>query len=83
MEIYTLDCPIENIPKYIGFTSKSLNERLKEHLRDNRNTKKCSWIKNLKNKNMIPIIKIQNLLLYLLMGNFFETITVLLSPFLV
>ena len=57
MEIYTLDCPIENIPKYIGFTSKSLNERLKEHLRDNRNTKKCSWIKNLKNKNMIPIIK--------------------------
>ena len=36
--------------------SKSLNERLKEHLRDNRNTKKCSWIKNLKNKNMIPII---------------------------
>ena len=41
MEIYTLDCPIENIPKYIGFTSKSLNERLKEHLRDNRNTKKC------------------------------------------
>lgn len=57
MEIYTLDCPIKNIPKYVGFTSKSFKRKVERTFERYRNTKKCSWIKNLKNKNMIPIIK--------------------------
>ena len=45
MEIYTLDCPIKNIPKYIGFTSKSLNEK-KKHNRKGKNIIKCDLNNN-------------------------------------
>lgn len=34
MIIYTLSDPISGVVKYIGKTSKTLNERMKNHLKD-------------------------------------------------
>lgn len=59
MFIYSLSDPITKEIRYIGFTSRSiLDKRLSEHLRDNRKTRKNSWIKSLKNKGLKPEINI-------------------------
>lgn len=55
--IYSLDCPITNIPKYIGKTINK-NGRLSGHLRTKQNTKKWSWIVSLKKQNLKPIFTI-------------------------
>lgn len=55
--IYTLDCPITGIPKYVGKTINK-NRRLASHLRTKENTKKWAWIVNLKNKGLKPIFTI-------------------------
>lgn len=55
--IYSLDCPITGVPKYIG---KTINpkQRLAQHIRSNENTKKYAWIKSLKNKGLNPVMTI-------------------------
>lgn len=51
--IYSLDCPITGIPKYVG---KTINptQRLAQHIRSNEHTKKYAWIKSLKNIGLKP-----------------------------
>lgn len=56
--IYSLNCPISRTVKYIGKTGRTLEQRLKEHLKDKRNNKRTCWIKSLRKKNLIPIIEI-------------------------
>lgn len=59
MFIYSLSHPITNEIRYIGFTSRnSLENRLSEHLKDRRKTKKGSWIKSLTVQNLKPVIEI-------------------------
>jgi hypothetical protein len=55
--IYSLDCPITGLPKYIG---KTINpkQRLAQHIRSNENTKKYAWIKGLKNLGLKPNLSI-------------------------
>lgn len=55
--IYSLDCPITGVPKYIG---KTINpqQRLAQHIRSHENTKKYTWIKSLKNLKLKPIMTI-------------------------
>ena len=54
--IYSLNCPITNTPKYIG-KADDLEVRYKGHLHENRNDKKCNWVKSLKNQGLKPIIE--------------------------
>lgn len=51
--IYSLDCPITGIPKYVG---KTINpkQRLAQHIRSKEHTKKYAWIKSLKNVGLKP-----------------------------
>jgi group I intron endonuclease len=58
MYIYTLEHPITNEVRYVGFTSKTLEKRFKEHLRDKRKCKRNSWMVALKKEGLIPIIKL-------------------------
>lgn len=49
---------------YIGFTSRTLEERLRKHIQRAERNYKYSWIKSLKNKNELPrifLIKNSNL----------------------
>lgn len=56
ISIYTLDCPITFMPKYVGITQNTLNKRLSQHLITNHLNKKNSWIISLKEKGLKPII---------------------------
>lgn len=59
--IYTLSDPITNVVKYIGKTN-DISNRFKRHISDyylnESNSNKNTWIKNLKSKNLLPIIEI-------------------------
>jgi hypothetical protein len=57
--IYTLDCPITGIPKYVGKSNNPL-KRIKSHIHEcNRKyTKKNNWIKKLINNNTVPILSV-------------------------
>lgn len=56
--IYTLEHPITQEIRYIGYT-KNLNKRYSNHLcvEKARNKKEC-WIKSLKTKNLKPVINV-------------------------
>lgn len=58
--IYSLDCPIDNSVRYIGITSRSPRQRLKEHFFDSKKTNpyKWAWIKSLKRKGLKPAIRV-------------------------
>jgi len=57
--LYLLICPNENIVKYIGITSRKVEERLYEHLRmTGNNPHKNNWIKKLLNSKKSPKIKV-------------------------
>lgn len=59
VRIYSLNDPISNEVRYIGRTTKKLNQRLREHICDsasNHNTYKKNWIRKLKKLNKKPII---------------------------
>jgi len=62
IQIYTLDCPDENIPKYVGVTIRKLETRLVEHIysgnRKGKKNLKSSWIKGLLNKGKKPLINL-------------------------
>lgn len=56
--IYTLSDPITLKIKYVGITSKTLEKRLKGHLKTKNNfTHKANWIKKLQKENLLPIIE--------------------------
>lgn len=57
--IYVLEDPETKEVKYVGKTVSSLKHRLSQHLNDFRGKSyKSNWIRKLKSKNLIPIIKI-------------------------
>ena len=58
-KIYALIDPLTDEIRYIGYTSKSLEKRLKSHIYDCNRTKshKTNWINSLLNKGLKPIIK--------------------------
>lgn len=56
--LYYLIDPILDQPKYIGITC-SPEKRLEYHLADTSNSKKCNWIRELKAKKVVPILKVQ------------------------
>ena len=55
-KIYCLIDPITEKIKYIGQTSKTLTQRLSQHLKSRSNKNKINWINFLKSQNKIPII---------------------------
>jgi predicted DNA binding CopG/RHH family protein len=58
--IYDLSCPLSGNIRYIGKTSRTIEERLTQHISDTKrknNHVQC-WIKNLLNKNLLPVINI-------------------------
>ncbi len=56
--IYSLIDPRTNIDRYIGCTIIKPTLRYNQHLREKKRTRKCTWIKSLKNKNLKPIFNI-------------------------
>lgn len=59
IKIYALIEPITLEIKYIGKTKQPLNKRLSAHLAESHksNTKKNTWLKSLKKKNLKPLIE--------------------------
>lgn len=60
IQIYVLIDPRDNIIRYVGWTSKTLNERLKKHLEEinsNKNNHRINWLRQLHKLDIIPIIK--------------------------
>lgn len=55
LTIYSLNDPVSNEVRYIGYTSKTLNSRLKSHLGDKEINHRTNWIKSI--KPMIPVIR--------------------------
>lgn len=58
--IYDLSCPLTGDIRYIGKTSRTINERLTQHISDvnrKKNHVQC-WIKSLIDNNLKPIISI-------------------------
>ena len=58
--IYDLSCPITGNVIYVGKTSRTLNERLAQHISDTsrKNNHVQCWIKSLLNNNLKPVISI-------------------------
>lgn len=56
--IYVLKHPITDEIRYVGKTINSLKRRLTQHLSEKRKNKRTSWIKSLKNQNLIPKIEL-------------------------
>lgn len=60
--VYTLNCPITDVPKYVGITIQKLNIRYNEHVSESRNqtrnNPKSCWVKSLMNKGLSPKIEI-------------------------
>lgn len=57
--VYSLNCPILDVPKYIGI-SNNPKRRFKEHLEDIAITNKTKWIKSLSKPPILKIIKESN-----------------------
>ena len=58
MIIYQLIDPRDNLPKYIGFTSKSVPDRIKDHYHEKGNTPKNQWIRKLRKLGLKPNYRI-------------------------
>lgn len=58
VEIYTLAHPITGEVRYIGKTVQKLSVRLSEHMRVRDNSHRSSWIRQLKNANLVPVISV-------------------------
>lgn len=63
--IYALIDPISNQIKYVGQTTKTLNQRLNEHIRGKTNKAKTKWINHLISNGKLPTIsKLETTLKY-------------------
>lgn len=60
--IYSLDCPITGVPRYVGKTTQTLKERLRQHMKDKEHNHKTNWIKSLKNKGGIPVLSVLDII---------------------
>lgn len=58
IKIYTLAHPITNEIRYVGLTKKTLEERLRGHLKCRDNTHRAHWINSIKNLGMEPKIEL-------------------------
>lgn len=58
IKIYTLSHPITNEVRYVGQTKKTLEERLKGHLKSKEKVHRVYWINSLKKEGLIPKIEI-------------------------
>ena len=56
VKIYTISNPITGEIRYVGKTIQSLNERLRKHMTDKRNSYKVNWLKQLKLNGIVPEI---------------------------
>ncbi len=58
-QIYTLEDPVTNEIRYVGFTSRSLPNRCSKHINEckKRNDYKSNWIKSILKKGLKPLIK--------------------------
>ena len=56
--IYTLSHPITGEIRYIGKTNGTLTDRLAKHLVTKERNHRSSWIKNLLNQNLKPVIEV-------------------------
>lgn len=56
-KLYYLICPITNQIRYIGQTQQSLQERLRQHLKDKTISYKTSWLNSLRKEGLKPFIK--------------------------
>lgn len=58
--IYVLICPVDNIVRYIGITSKNPGTRFIQHImgRGTETQKKHDWIQFLKDQGKTPIFKV-------------------------
>lgn len=56
-KIYVLIDPRTDDIRYVGQTIQTLLSRLNKHLNSKDKSHRTNWIKNLKNNNLIPIIK--------------------------
>lgn len=72
-KIYALICPISKQIKYIGKTIYILQYRLSAHLRDKNKSHKTNWIKSLKEKELVPEIKLIKICLNENRCNYSET----------
>ena len=62
-KIYSLTDPATSLVRYIGFTRKSLEDRLKRHIKESKNTSsrsthKINWIRQLLARGDLPIISL-------------------------
>ena len=55
--IYSLNCPIDNIPKYIGKTI-DIKKRMRNHFNKKYQNKNSKWIYSLKKKGLLPIVEV-------------------------
>lgn len=57
-KIYSLRHPDEEKVAYVGMTGRSLNERLKDHLKQNTNQTRTLWVKQIKSSGKLPVIEL-------------------------
>ncbi len=58
INIYELSDPRDQQPRYIGYTKKTIEDRLDEHLKEKNKNHKVNWIKSLKKDNIIPYVRL-------------------------
>lgn len=59
--VYSLICPLINEIRYIGITKNKLEYRLNKHIReiDKSNTHKNNWLKIIRSKGLLDMLKIE------------------------
>jgi len=59
--LYYLTSELDNMrPRYIGYTSRTINKRLKEHINDKKKTHKTNWINHvIENNTKVEIFLIE------------------------
>jgi predicted GIY-YIG superfamily endonuclease len=57
-QVYTLADPRTNIVRYVGYTGKKLEARLKTHLNDRERNHRTFWISSLRADGLLPKIEL-------------------------
>ena len=56
--IYILKDPRNEEVRYVGKTSRGLNKRFGQHMRDKKKNHRCNWIQSLKKEGLKPILEL-------------------------